>query len=78
VDIAIQNFRISTDIISLVHLVDGKTGKFLYASMEDLSFARTKGPLTLLLCESNKLQVILSSHSSFALQDKNFVFSFRI
>jgi hypothetical protein len=74
VDIAIQNFRISTDTISLVHLVDEKTGNILYSSMKDLSFARTKGPLTLLLCENNKLQVILSSHSSFALQEKNFLF----
>jgi hypothetical protein len=68
VDVAITNFRLSTDIISVTHLAG-----YSYSSMNEISYSLKKGPLTLLFCYENKLQVILSSHTSFALSDKNFL-----
>jgi hypothetical protein len=73
VDIVIQNFRDSTDIISVVHLV--KAG-FSYLSLNDISYSKID-PLTLLFCSENKLQVILSSYTEFVLQENNFLFAQR-
>jgi hypothetical protein len=72
VNLAITNFRLSTDIISVAHL-SSESGS--YPSLNEISYSLKKGPLTLLFCSENKLQVILSSHTSFDLQEKNFLFS---
>jgi hypothetical protein len=42
--------------------------------VDELSFSLTKGPLTLLFCPENKLQVIFASHTAFDLQESNFLF----
>jgi hypothetical protein len=71
VDVAIQNFRISSDIINLAHLVQAG---YFYPSLKDISYSKSD-PLTLLFCSENKLQVILSSHSLFDLLESNFLFT---
>jgi hypothetical protein len=71
VDITIKNFRLSTDIISVAHLTDAG---YSYASVNEIAYSAKGGPLTLFFCSENKLQVILTSHSSFQLQEKNFLF----
>jgi uncharacterized membrane protein len=70
VDVTIKNFRLSTDAISLAHL--SETG-YYYPTVNDIPFALNRGPLTLLFCSQNKLQVILSSHTLFDLQEKNVI-----
>jgi hypothetical protein len=70
VNVEITNFRLSTDIISIVHLVP-----YSYSSTIDISHSSQSGPLTLLFCSENKLQMILSSHISFDLQEGNFLFT---
>jgi hypothetical protein len=72
VDVAITNFRLSTDSISVAHLADAG---YSYQYLSEVSYSLKKGPLTLLFCQENKLQVILSSHTTFDLQDSNFVFA---
>jgi hypothetical protein len=71
VNVVIKNFRLSTDILSVAHLSSG-----LYSSMKDLTYSEKVGqPLTFLFCPpGNKLQVILSSHTSFDLTESNFLF----
>jgi hypothetical protein len=72
VNVVIQNFRLSTDIISVAHLSkDGVS----YSSLDKISYASKTGPLTLLFCSENKLQVILSSHAAFDLAEPNFLFT---
>jgi hypothetical protein len=71
VNVVIKNFRLSTDILSVAHLSSGG-----YSSMNDLTYSlKTGQPLTFLFCSDNKLQVILSSHTSFDLTESNFLFS---
>jgi preprotein translocase subunit SecG len=70
VDVVIQNFRVSTDIISVVLLT--KAGSS-YRSLNDISYSKSN-PLTLLFCTGNKLQVELPSHAEFDLQANNFLF----
>jgi hypothetical protein len=73
VDVVIKNFRLSTDRISVAHLIESG---YLYPSLSEISFSLKSGqPLTLLFCEENRLQVILSSHSEFKLTDRNFLFA---
>jgi hypothetical protein len=71
VDVVISNFRVSTDLISVVHLSEEGNS---YSSINDLTYSSKTGPLTLLFCSENKLQVILSSHTNFDLQGNNFLF----
>jgi hypothetical protein len=72
VNVVIHNFRLSTDIISVAHLSkDGVS----YSSLDKISYASKTGPLTLLFCSENKLQVILTSRSSFDLTEPNFLFT---
>jgi preprotein translocase subunit SecG len=71
VDIVIQNFRVSTDIISVVHLE--KAG-YSYLSLNDISYSKSD-PLTLLFCSESKLQVVLVSYTAFILQENNFLFT---
>jgi hypothetical protein len=71
VNVVIQNFRISTDMISVAHL--SKVGYF-YVSLSDISYSRSV-PLTLLFCSENKLQAVLSSHTEFDLDESNFLFT---
>jgi hypothetical protein len=73
VNVVIENFRISTDMISLAHLVDDG---YLYSSVNEVPHSLIDGPLTLPFCSNNRLQVILLSHSSFDLQEENFLLSF--
>jgi hypothetical protein len=69
VDVVIKNFRLSTDILSVAH-VSG------FSSMNDLAYSLKAGqPLTFLFCPDNKLQLILSSHTSFDLSERNFLFT---
>jgi hypothetical protein len=70
-NVVIQNFRISTDMISVIHL--NKAGYF-YVSLSDISYSRSV-PLTLLFCSENRLQVVLSSHIEFDLNENNFLFT---
>jgi hypothetical protein len=72
VNVVIKNFRLSTDILSVAHLPSGG-----YSSMSDLTYSLKAGqPLTFLFCPpGNKLQVIMSSHTSFDLAESNFLFS---
>jgi hypothetical protein len=72
VNVVLLNFRISTDIISVARLVQAG---FSYSSLNDISYSLKGGPLTLLFCAENKLQVILSSLNSFDLQESNFLFT---
>jgi hypothetical protein len=73
VDVAITNFRLSTDRISVVHLSEAG---YYYPSLSEISyFSSSDGLLTLLFCTENKLQLILSSHTAFDLQERNFLFS---
>jgi hypothetical protein len=70
VTVVIKNFRLSTDIISVTHL---SSAGFPYFSIKDIPYSSKGGPLTLLFC-NNKLQVQLSTHSVFNLQERNFLF----
>jgi hypothetical protein len=71
VNVVIENFRLSTDMISVFHL----TGPgYSYSSLNEIPYSSKSGPLTLFLCSENKLQVVLSSLTSFELQDHNFLF----
>jgi hypothetical protein len=70
--VTIENFRVSTDIISVAHLSEAG---FSYPSLNEISYSLKSGPLTFLFCSENNLQVILSSHSSFDLQGSNFIFT---
>jgi hypothetical protein len=74
VDVVIKNFRLSNDLISLIHLSDSG---YWYSSLTDIKFFSNSkaSPLTLSFCSENKLQVILSTHTSFDLQESNFLFS---
>jgi hypothetical protein len=72
VNVVIQNFRIATDIISVAHLI--KAG-YSYPSLNEIPYSSKSGPLTMLFCSENKLQVILSSHNSFDLGKGNFLFT---
>jgi hypothetical protein len=72
-DVVISNFRLSTDIISVIHLSDGSG--YSYPSLSSIAYSNRKGPLTLLFCSENKLQVILSTHTTFDLQEPNFLFT---
>jgi hypothetical protein len=73
--VVIKNFRLSTDVISVAHLSNTDSG-LTYWSLNQISYSLKSGkPLTLLFCSKNKLQVILSSHSSFSLTESNFLFS---
>jgi sugar lactone lactonase YvrE len=67
--ITIENFRTSTDVLDLSHL----TG-FSYSSLNDITYSFVKENLFFSFC-SDTLQVILVSHSSFDLEEKNFIFS---
>jgi hypothetical protein len=61
-NVVIKNFRLSTDILSVAH-VSG------FSSTNDLAYSLKAGqPLTLLFCSDNKLQLILSSHTSLICQ----------
>jgi hypothetical protein len=71
-NVVIQNFRLVTDAISVAHLAEAG---YYYPSLNEISYSAKSGPLTLLFCSENKLQVILSSHNSFDLQENNFVFT---
>jgi hypothetical protein len=72
VDVIIENFRKSSDVISVTHL--SKEG-YSYSSLDKISYASTSGqPLTLLFCANDRLRVIFPSHSSFDFQDENFLF----
>jgi hypothetical protein len=74
-DVIIENFRTATDIISVIHL--SKDG-YSYSSLKKISYSVTsEQPLTLLFCSENRLQVILSAHTQFDLQDENFLFVVR-
>jgi hypothetical protein len=55
VNVAIENFRISTDMISLAHLVDDG---YLYSSVNEVPHSLLDGPLTLSFCSNNRLRVI--------------------
>jgi hypothetical protein len=68
-NVIIKNFRLSTDIISVTHLIS-----FSFHSLGDISHSSRGGPLTLLFCSRNRLQVVLASHTSFDLQESNFLF----
>jgi hypothetical protein len=70
VNVVIQNFRIATDMISVVHL---SQAGYSYRSLNDISYSKSD-PLTFLFCAEHKLQVILSSHTKFDLQENNFLF----
>jgi hypothetical protein len=70
VNVVITNFRLSTDMISVDHLSEAG---YYYPTLNDIPFALNRGPLTLRFCSQNKLQVILSSHTSFDVTDKNFI-----
>jgi hypothetical protein len=78
VNVAISNFRLATDILSVAHLADSD---YSYPSLYEISYFVREGsgqPLTFFFCEGNKLQVILSSHSSFDLSESNFIFAARM
>jgi hypothetical protein len=70
--VVVKDFRLSTDMISFTHLSDAG---YFYPSLNDLSYSSRKGPLTLLFCSENRLELILPSHVSFDLQDSNFLFT---
>jgi hypothetical protein len=73
VDVAIKNFRLSTDVINLMHLSEHS---YYYPSLNEISYSLKSGqPLTLLFCHENKLQLILSSHTNFDLRERNFFFT---
>jgi hypothetical protein len=72
VKVVIKNFRLSTDIISVAHLSEAG---FSYFSIKDILYSFKFGQLTLFFCESNKLQIVLTTHSSFKLQESNFLFT---
>jgi hypothetical protein len=72
-NVVIDNFRVSTDIISVAHL--SSPGHSSFRFIGDLSYYFSKGPLTFVFCSENKLQVILSSHTSFDLTESNFLFT---
>jgi hypothetical protein len=76
VNVVIKNFRLSTDIISVAHLVGERGGGSAYPSINEIPFSLQSGqPLTLLFCSENKLQVVLLSHYEFDLSERNFLFS---
>jgi hypothetical protein len=70
-NVIIKNFRLSTDMISVVHLSEAG---YSYHSVSEIPFSLTSGSLTLLFCADNKLQVDLSSHTTFDLTKDNFLF----
>jgi hypothetical protein len=72
VNVAIKNFRLSTDLISVAHLTEAG---YSYPSLNEISYASKNGPLTLLFCAEEKLQLIFSSFHSFELREHNFIFS---
>jgi hypothetical protein len=73
VDVIIENFRVSTDIISVAHLNEAG---YSYFSLEKIAYSLKNGqPLTLLFCIENTLQITLLSHTKFDLQAANFLFS---
>jgi hypothetical protein len=74
VNVVITNFRLSTDLISVVHLSEGQSA-YSYPTMNEISYSLKGGPLTLFFCSVNKLQVILSSHTQFDLTESNFLFA---
>jgi hypothetical protein len=71
-NVVIDNFRVSTDIISVAHV---SPPRHSFHSLSDLSYYFSKGPLTFVFCSENRLQVILSSHTSFDLTESNFLFT---
>jgi hypothetical protein len=71
-NVVIDNFKVSTDIISVAHV---SPPGHSFHSLSDLSYYFSKGPLTFVFCSENRLQVILSSHTSFDLTESNFLFS---
>jgi hypothetical protein len=71
-NVVIDNFRVSTDIISVAHV---SPPRHPFHSLGDLSYYFSKGPLTFVFCSENRLQVILSSHTSFDLTESNFLFT---
>jgi hypothetical protein len=71
-DVIIQNFRLSTDMISLTHVVS-EAGKLLH-SVNEIPYSLKSGSLTLFFCSESRLQVTLLSHSSFDLSENNFLF----
>jgi hypothetical protein len=72
-DVIIENFRITTDVISVIHLSEDG---YSYSSLETIPYSVTsEQPLTLLFCSKNRLQVILSSHTRFDLLEENFLFA---
>jgi hypothetical protein len=74
VDVVLKNFRLSTDVISVMKLLN--SDGYVYPSMNEISYSAKAGqPLTLLFCAEHKLQVILSTHDSFDLTGKNFLFA---
>jgi hypothetical protein len=73
VDVIIENFRVSTDIISVAHLNEAG---YSYFSLETIAYSLKNGqPLTLLFCTENTLQITLLSHTKFDLQAANFLFT---
>jgi sugar lactone lactonase YvrE len=73
VNVVIKNFRLSTDIINVAHLSEAG---FSYFALKDITYFSKEGLLTLLFCEKNKLQVLLTTfNSQFQLQESNFLFS---
>jgi sugar lactone lactonase YvrE len=74
VNVVIKNFRLSTDVISVTHL-SNTDSRLIYSTLNQISYSLHSGqPLTLLFCSRSRLQVILSSQSSFALTESNFLF----
>jgi hypothetical protein len=71
VNVMIKNFRLSTDIISVAHLSEAG---YLYHSVSEIPFSLKTGSLKFFFCAGNKLQVDLSSHTSFDLSESNFLF----
>jgi hypothetical protein len=73
VNVVIKNFRLSTDIINVAHLSEAG---FSYFSLKDITYFSKEGLLTLLFCEKNNLQVLLTTNNAqFQLQDSNFLFT---
>jgi hypothetical protein len=65
----IKDFQSSRDVIDLSHF----PSSLAYYSINDLNYYTN--PLTFLLGENKKVEVILLSHRDFDLQESNFVFS---
>jgi hypothetical protein len=71
VNVVIKNFRLTTDILSVAHLVEAG---YAYRSLDDIPYSLKSGSLTLFFCAENKLQLDLASHKSFDLSETNFLF----